>query len=157
MRLYFRKFTNWFKAYIFYLLNSLWEEKSSLGIFVYRAIENRLVAKMYALLMNFFLADFEQIEISLCRLSRFDRKIAKNISFYLLFLIFSPAFYCHWNSRDESSYKYVGIAEWWQVVLKEKDNLFRCLLEFLASFLKIYSHFALKTLCISIFEHLPFK
>ena len=109
MRLYFRKFTNWFKAYIFYLLNSLWEEKSSLGIFVYRAIENRLVAKMYALLMNFFLADFEQIEISLCRLSRFDRKIAKNISFYLLFLIFSPAFYCRWNSRYESSYKYVGI------------------------------------------------
>ena len=38
--------------------------------------------------------------------------------------------------RYQSSYKYVRIAEWKQIALKENDNLFRCLLESFAFFLK---------------------
>ena len=33
--------------------------KSSLGIFLYRAIENRFVTKMYALLVNFIFGGFQ--------------------------------------------------------------------------------------------------
>ena len=112
--------------------------------------------EMFAMIVNFIFSRFQafvSIIMSAILIQSKNRKKFQS-SF---FGIFPPVFYCRQTSRCQSSYKYVRIAERQQVALKEKDNLFRCLLECFAFFLKIYTHFTLKILCICRIAHLLFK